>query len=217
MKKTWAIGDIHGCFDSMQEILSKIPEQDDIVFLGDYIDRGHQQYKVVNWILDNFENPRFIFLMGNHEQMFLEDNLPKDHLYDPQDVYDMLRPVYCYKWYQVLKSDPQFCFRVLQKFPKLKIKHETEFNYFIHGGIPEPYTFEDIDRDIGLWHRYSPTNYNPYYKKFLTHGHTPVDKPLILSHRANIDTGCVFDFPSSKLTALSFNPNNGQPEEILQV
>ena len=42
---TFVIGDIHGRADLVQSLLPKleIAESDDVVFLGDYIDRGPRQ------------------------------------------------------------------------------------------------------------------------------------------------------------------------------
>ena len=47
MKHLFAIGDIHGCFDSLRELVeNKIqPDKDDkLVLLGDYIDRGDKMF-----------------------------------------------------------------------------------------------------------------------------------------------------------------------------
>ena len=42
-KRTIAIGDIHGCYYTLIDLLQKIDYQsgrDTLIFLGDYIDRG---------------------------------------------------------------------------------------------------------------------------------------------------------------------------------
>ena len=38
----YAIGDIHGCLPKLKELISQLPlkAEDELVFLGDYIDRG---------------------------------------------------------------------------------------------------------------------------------------------------------------------------------
>ncbi len=66
---TWIIGDIHGCMDPLEAILSEIPEEDDLVFLGDYIDRGPEPRGVVERLLR--ERHRAVFLRGNHEDAML--------------------------------------------------------------------------------------------------------------------------------------------------
>ncbi|RLB25456.1 MAG: serine/threonine protein phosphatase, partial [Deltaproteobacteria bacterium] len=41
--KTYVIGDIHGCLDMLKRLIDKIqwdPSKDELIFVGDYIDRG---------------------------------------------------------------------------------------------------------------------------------------------------------------------------------
>ena len=71
MKNHWIIGDIHGEIELLDRLLENIqrfdPEQ--IVFLGDYIDRGPHSREVIDRIM-NLEVP-VVCLMGNHEVMML--------------------------------------------------------------------------------------------------------------------------------------------------
>lgn len=71
MKNYWFIGDIHGEIRLLNSLLENIlkfnPEQ--IVFVGDYIDRGPHAKGVVDCIMD-LEVP-VSCLMGNHEMMML--------------------------------------------------------------------------------------------------------------------------------------------------
>jgi serine/threonine protein phosphatase 1 len=51
MGSIYAIGDIHGCLDKLEDLLSRIdarPGRDQLVFLGDYIDRGPSSCEVVD-------------------------------------------------------------------------------------------------------------------------------------------------------------------------
>ena len=49
------------------------PDQDLLVFIGDYIDRGDHSREVVDYLVDlKLRLPESIFLLGNHEQMLLE-------------------------------------------------------------------------------------------------------------------------------------------------
>jgi calcineurin-like phosphoesterase family protein len=73
-----AIGDIHGRFDLLQEIIpcikKTIPEKAtriDLVFLGDVIDRGNAAIEVLDLLRDGIENWNIIPLLGNHEQFLL--------------------------------------------------------------------------------------------------------------------------------------------------
>jgi len=65
-----AIGDIHGHLAKLESLLEQVqPRQDDhIVFLGDYIDRGPDSYSVVEYILELQRRvPATVALRGNHE------------------------------------------------------------------------------------------------------------------------------------------------------
>ncbi len=71
MKNCWYIGDIHGEISLLDNLLAAIrkykPYQ--IVFVGDYIDRGPHTREVIDRIME-LEMP-VACLMGNHEQMML--------------------------------------------------------------------------------------------------------------------------------------------------
>lgn len=67
-----AIGDIHGHLGPLKELLQQVgPTQEDrIVFLGDYIDRGPDSCGVIDYLLGFQKHyPNTIFLRGNHEQV----------------------------------------------------------------------------------------------------------------------------------------------------
>lgn len=69
-----AIGDIHGYNVPLQTLLHAIaPTQDDtIVTLGDYIDRGPDSKGVIETLLQWGQKTQIVALMGNHEEMMLD-------------------------------------------------------------------------------------------------------------------------------------------------
>ncbi|MCI5127683.1 MAG: serine/threonine protein phosphatase, partial [Candidatus Electrothrix sp. AUS3] len=73
LAKTCVIGDIHGCLNSLQNLLKLIENKaETFVFLGDYIDRGAESKEVVECILDFKKKHRnVITLLGNHEIMLI--------------------------------------------------------------------------------------------------------------------------------------------------
>lgn len=74
-KRLLAIGDIHGHLEKLSRLLEVVAptDQDQMVFLGDYIDRGPQSREVIDCLLDLRKRfPRTVFLRGNHEQMLLD-------------------------------------------------------------------------------------------------------------------------------------------------
>jgi serine/threonine protein phosphatase 1 len=72
----YVIGDIHGCADELRCLIDQLPLRggDQLVFLGDYIDRGPASMEVVSFLLSlrqKFDRVDFIFLKGNHQDMRL--------------------------------------------------------------------------------------------------------------------------------------------------
>jgi serine/threonine protein phosphatase 1 len=71
MQRHIVIGDIHGCFDELRELLDVVaPAADDtIVALGDIVDRGPATEKVLEFFRDR---PNAVSLMGNHERKHIK-------------------------------------------------------------------------------------------------------------------------------------------------
>ncbi len=64
------IGDIHGCFYTLEELHKKIVKSFpgiDVYTVGDLVDRGNHSYEVVKFIIDN----GIFFAPGNHDYMFM--------------------------------------------------------------------------------------------------------------------------------------------------
>lgn len=66
--------DLHGCDKALQKIIKEIQPNQLVVFLGDAIDRGPSNYNTVKRLmwLKGMLKDRFVYLRGNHEQMFIE-------------------------------------------------------------------------------------------------------------------------------------------------
>jgi len=77
--RLFVVGDIHGCSDELNIMLNHLEkneglsEDDYVVFIGDYIDRGPSSKQVVDSLI-SFHNrhSQAIFLRGNHEDMLLD-------------------------------------------------------------------------------------------------------------------------------------------------
>ena len=78
--KIYCMSDIHGCLWELEEALSYVLEhlrEDDtkLLFLGDYIHYGNENYEVLDRIMglqEKYGDDKVIALMGNHEDMVLE-------------------------------------------------------------------------------------------------------------------------------------------------
>lgn len=74
MKRTLLISDIHGELRLLEELLKKVnysAEADQLVLLGDYIDRGPSSKEVIAFVRQ-LKNQGAEVLMGNHEQIMVD-------------------------------------------------------------------------------------------------------------------------------------------------
>lgn len=68
------IGDIHGEPQMLGCLLAQLPlrKLDRVVFLGDYVNRGAGSSAVLDMLVQLSLEPRYVFLQGNHDRVFLE-------------------------------------------------------------------------------------------------------------------------------------------------
>lgn len=72
-RRFFAVGDIHGRLDLLQQLLSRLEPDVPIVFAGDYIDRGDHSAQVLHQLrhLNDAADRPVVCLLGNHEEMLL--------------------------------------------------------------------------------------------------------------------------------------------------
>ncbi|HOB16580.1 MAG TPA: metallophosphoesterase family protein [Defluviitoga sp.] len=211
----WAIADIHGMFDHLVTLLRKINDNDLIIFIGDYIDRGPDSKKVLDLLMTLKQNKNYIFLMGNHEDMMLDyfEGTRKymDGVWHYNGSFSTLKSFN----YNVEKEYLDFI-RDLLLYHELKIQDKKYL--FVHAGVDPEKSLIQQDRLDLLWIRDKFLLMDDrYYDYTIIHGHTPTqfitgnDKIYIKKDKNNriisvdIDTGCVYD---GKLTALGITEDN---------
>lgn len=62
------IGDVQGCFWVLEKYLGELQEDSFYIFLGDYMDRGVQNYEVLSFLLSIMDKKNVCLLEGNHER-----------------------------------------------------------------------------------------------------------------------------------------------------
>ena len=73
MNQVFVISDIHGSFKMLEKLLTKWRrDEQQLVFLGDYINRGEESLPVLQLVKQLVDEHHAIALKGNHEAMFLE-------------------------------------------------------------------------------------------------------------------------------------------------
>jgi serine/threonine protein phosphatase 1 len=201
MQRIFAIGDIHGCYEPLVELLERIPinwSRDLLVFMGDYIDRGPKSFEVVQHLIElQARHPETVFLKGNHEQM-LEDYLSgKDrmtYLFNGgQPTLDSyLRHAGSSGRYPIPSAHLRF-------FGSLRLMFETEDYIFVHAGLRKNVLPEKQNPDDLLWIRENFINSRHSFGKRVVFGHTPFEEPMVEPNKIGIDTGAVF---GNKLTCV---------------
>lgn len=69
MKRTLVIGDIHGGFKALQQVLerAKVTTDDQLIFLGDYVDGWSESSEIIKFLMELSEKQECIFIKGNHD------------------------------------------------------------------------------------------------------------------------------------------------------
>ena len=218
---TWIIGDIHGCYDELNELLSLLPTEDRLIFVGDYVDRGPHSNKVIERLTQ--ESHRSVFLMGNHESMMLA------YYHNPESAEARSWTYWANGGQQTLESYGFNLDTPYQDYPeshrefleKLEIFHEDEEFIVVHAGlrINGERSLTRQNREDLLWIRLDwIRNEHRWDGKRVFYGHTPAHYingqqnlclPIKGQRSIGIDTGCVY---GGFLTAV-----NVKTDELVQV
>ena len=215
-ERIYAIGDIHGCADLVDELVLKIADdagnhdQSRIIFLGDYVDRGPDSKGVLDrLILLKEKHPNTVFLKGNHEALML------DFLTNPDDTMHWLdwggeETLQSYGLRELAGRQPQ---EISQEFAEklpadhltflhsLTVTHLAGDYLFVHAGIRPGVALADQEEEDLLWirKRFHKTPAEERLEQTIVHGHQPVKKPMDKGWRIDVDTGACW---SGKLTAV---------------
>jgi serine/threonine protein phosphatase 1 len=194
MQKIFVIGDIHGCFGQLCALMGKIPinfSRDQLIFIGDYIDRGSDSIEVVDYLIDlKKQLPGTIFLKGNHEDM-LENYL------DGSDRFTYLlnggqRTLDAYLNHPNNPGGYPVPSAHLQFFNSLHLYYQTDDYIFVHAGLRKKVPLESQKKMDVLWIRDEFIYSDFDFGKRVIFGHTPFKEPLMQTNKIGIDTGAVY-------------------------
>lgn len=218
--KTFVVGDIHGGYKALKQVLNKVTfsNKDTFVFLGDYVDGWSESAQVVHFLLDFSKKQPCIFLRGNHDDLFyqhLQGNTKQ--LWLQHSGQETLK-----SYQNISKKDID---KHIAFFKNLSAFHiDKNNNLFCHAGFTNTsgpqheYYKEYIYWDRTLWETACSLNlslnqndvlYPKRLKLFneIFIGHTSVTKigkttPQHFGNVWNIDTGAAF---KGKLTIMDTN------------
>lgn len=215
----YAIGDIHGRFDLLQSLESRIfrhaanrQRPSIVICLGDFVDRGPDSRAVINHLIKPMPAPfDRICICGNHDDIFL--SFLHDDAFDPLWLEfggDKTLESYGVDPSYLLKMDPTG--RELKRIARQAIPQDhAEFlerlpvavsigrHLFVHAGIvPGKPLAEQSDPDL-MWIREPFLSEGPLQDITVIHGHTPAEDFQYGPNRIDIDTGA---YVSGRLKAL---------------
>jgi len=222
------IGDVHGCFDELLDLLKQLgysvetrangdasprysvkpAEGRKAIFLGDLVDRGPKIPDVLRLVMNMVEAGTALCIPGNHDIKLMRKLRGKD-VQITHGLADSLG--------QLDKETPEFRGKAMEFIDDLVSHYVLDDGKLVvaHAGMREEMqgrgsgkvrefalygeTTGETD-EFGLPVRY---NWAAEYRgrAMVVYGHTPVPQPDWLNRTINIDTGCVF---GGSLTALRY-------------
>jgi len=184
------IGDIHGCSQALDALLAAVQIEpfDEIITLGDYVDRGPDSRGVIERLLKLRRTNRLIALRGNHELMMLDAWHGKEatewlkcggratlasyaaagmdgKLSDVPDAHWDFLENHCVNW------------------------HETDTHFFVHANAYPDVALDEQPDYMLFWEQLQKTAAHRS-GKIMVCGHTPQKSglPLNLGHAICLDT-----------------------------
>jgi serine/threonine protein phosphatase 1 len=162
--KTYVITDIHGRLTELRSLLSQIPTNARLVFLGDYVDRGSQSREVVELVRSI---PKAVCLRGNHEDMLCMPD-PRCWLSNGG-----ASTVLSYKHPLTGELDREALQHDMDWFRSLPRIHEDERRVYVHAAVNPAFDLADQPESVTQWARYPKDADIGYRGKMVVHGHTP--------------------------------------------
>ncbi|MFD2581074.1 metallophosphoesterase [Pedobacter vanadiisoli] len=194
MNRIFVIGDIHGCYDELLELIDKIAfdEHDLLISVGDIVDRGNKSLEVYHFFRDL---PNAKILMGNHERKHLNGVLSY-----AQEIVKL----------QFKNEYPEF----IEWLKNKRYYFEFDDLIVVHAALEYDKKLEDQNDSVlsgstagekYMQSKLKPnTFWNDFYfgEKTIVYGHTVIGNyPKIYNNTIGIDTGACH---GGLLTAVEF-------------
>ncbi len=181
-----AIGDIHGCYRALEALAGQVvfTSADTIITLGDYVDRGPDSKKVVDFLIDLKKHATLVTLRGNHEVMMLQSRSSLSNYKDwlacggaetlESYLADGLGGISEDHWNFISATKPY---------------HETERDFFVHANAYHDVPLADQPDYRLYWDKFDHQPRHLSGKRMIC-GHTPQKngEPLNIGHAVCLDT-----------------------------
>ena len=218
------IGDVHGCFDELVELLKALgyaistqpdgnivvepPHGRKAVFVGDFVDRGPKVAEVLRLVMQMQQTDAAICVPGNHDVKLVRA-LRGKNVNPTHGLAESLA--------QLEKEPAEFKTQIAEFLDslvshyvldngKLVVAHagmKAELQGRASGRVREFALYGETTGETDEFGLPVRLNWADEYRgaAMVVYGHTPVAEPQWINRTINIDTGCVF---GGKLTALRY-------------
>jgi serine/threonine protein phosphatase 1 len=202
----YAIGDIHGCLNALQTIfnLNVIKNNDTVVFLGDYIDRGPDSKGVIDWLIKNKNHFHFEFILGNHEIMMSAAKQSPEMLIEwLQNGGDSTLESY------KINNDLRWADKIPEThwefIENCRSYLEIDNYIFVHAGLEKGKDLNEQNKHHLFWKKYEiPEEYDPNRKVICGHTSRKNGEIANFGHTICIDT---YAYGGKWLTCLNVETN----------
>lgn len=186
--RTIVVGDIHGCYDELEDMLAEVrfAADDRLISVGDLITKGPKNREVLERFM---ADPQFSAVMGNHDLALRRKwNGEKVKLKGSQKPTN-----------KELKKDKE---RYLSYLNSLPFMIDLGTHLVVHAGVRpgvalHSQTSEDLTELRSMGKDRSARDGTPWYEvydgeKVVLFGHWPSPQPRRGKQAIGLDTGCVY-------------------------
>jgi len=191
--RRFVISDIHGCIKTFKTLIKEkiiLLKTDQLFLLGDYIDRGPNSRKVLNYIIKLLKQGYQIYpIRGNHEETLLE--------FSREKIEYLLWHLKISKSLDLLKNG-KLSKKHLKFIETLPYYYELEDFILVHAGLDFRKENPFKDKISMLFRREYKIDKNFLGDKRIIHGHQPIEIDKIekrikkRKHKLPLDNGLVY-------------------------
>lgn len=214
MRRTLVVSDIHGCIKPFNRLLEQEgynPAEDQLILLGDYVDRGPQSKEVVERVIELVREQGAIALRGNHDHRFAQ--LIRTNLPDTKARFLKYGGVATLSSYVKASKPPKplttsnakiqyirkYYANHIEFLEQLPLYHEDEQHIYVHAGINPKYARWQDQPEHDFMYIRDEFHYSKLEtEKTVVFGHTKTSKLHASSNiwfgegKIGIDGGCAY-------------------------
>lgn len=206
------ISDIHGCygeFNALLKLANYNPQQDELILLGDYVDRGPSSRQVIEQIMQLQQQHHIIVIKGNHDAMMVKALTQDVEQYDQHWIRNGgLQTMASYLDLELTYDEQQIDWEAYGEakqwirthyehhlcfLEQLPLVYEIPGYIFVHAGInPDIEDWRNQSERDFIWIRESFYSRPTTIRETVVFGHTPVK-------HLHDETGIWFDPSGDKI------------------